>query len=130
MEVPPPPSQTMLNFGEMGGNESVWGSQHCQGEWRDKGMNPKPIQTFSLGAESYVTIITRKVFSPYTHVLLNSTVAVNMVHTTLDKQILRTFHGFFKDKLQFSRTKIYLINRHFLTSFDHPIGQNTSWSHF
>ena len=33
-----------------------------------------------------------------------------MVCTTSDKQILRTFQGFFKDKLQFTRTKIYLIN--------------------
>ena len=34
----------------------------------------------------------------------------NMVRTASDKQISRTFQGFFKDKLQFSRTKIYLIN--------------------
>ena len=45
-----------------------------------------------------------------------------IVCTTSDKQISRTFQGFFKDKLQFSRTKIYLINRHSLTPFDHPIG--------
>ena len=37
-----------------------------------------------------------------------------MVRTTSDKEISRTFQGFFKDKLQFSRTKIYLINRHSL----------------
>ena len=36
--------------------------------------------------------------------------------------------GFFKGKLQLSRTKIYLINQHSLTLYDHPIGQNTSWS--
>ena len=35
---------------------------------------------------------------------------------TSDKQISRTFLGFFKDKLQFSRTKIYLINWHSFTS--------------
>ena len=40
-----------------------------------------------------------------------------------------TFQGLFKDKLQFSRTKIYLINRHSLTPVDHPIGLNWSWSH-
>ena len=34
----------------------------------------------------------------------------NMVRTASDKQISRTFQGFFKDKLQFSRTKIYIIN--------------------
>ena len=45
-----------------------------------------------------------------------------MVCTTSDKQILRTFQGFFKDKLQFTRTKIYLINWHSLTPFDHSIG--------
>ena len=31
------------------------------------------------------------------------------------------FQGYFKDKLQFSRTKIYLINRHCLTPFDQSI---------
>ena len=31
----------------------------------------------------------------------------NMVRTTSDTQISRTFQGFFKDKLRFSRTKIY-----------------------
>ena len=112
----------MLNFGEMGGNESVWGFQHCQGEGGgDIGMNQKPIQKLSLGAESYVTI-TRKLFSFCTHVLLNSTVAVNMVRTTSDEQISRTFQGFFGEKLQFLRTKIYLINQHSLTPFDYPIG--------
>ena len=39
------------------------------------------------------------------------------------------FSRIFKDKLQFSRTKIYLINRHSLTPLDHPIGVNSSWSH-
>ena len=38
-----------------------------------------------------------------------------MVRTTSDKQISRTFQGFFKDKLQFSRTKIYSINQPSLT---------------
>ena len=33
-----------------------------------------------------------------------------MVHTTSVNQISRTFQGFFKAKLQFLRTKIYLIN--------------------
>ena len=37
-----------------------------------------------------------------------------MVRATSDKQLSRTLQGFFKDKLQFSRTKIYLINRHSL----------------
>ena len=41
----------------------------------------------------------------------------------------RTFQGFFKGKFQFSRTKIYLINRHSLTPSDHLIGKNTSWNH-
>ena len=40
------------------------------------------------------------------------------------------FSRIFKDKLQFSRTKIYLINRHSSTPVDHPIGLNSSWSHF
>ena len=98
-----PPSQTMLNFGEIGGNESVWGSQYCHGEWGDKGMNPKPLQKLPSGAESYVTI-TRKVFSLCTYVFLNSTVAVNIVRKTSEKHISRTFQGFFfNDKL---RTKI------------------------
>ena len=44
-----------------------------------------------------------------------------MVRTTSDKEISRTFQGFFRDKIQLSRTKIYLINRHPLTPFDHPI---------
>ena len=35
-----------------------------------------------------------------------------MVRTISDKHISRTFQGFFKDKLQFSRTEIYAINRH------------------
>ena len=43
------------------------------------------------------------------------------VRTTSDKQISRTFQGIFKDKLQFSRSKIYWINQHCLTPFDHPI---------
>ena len=84
-------------------------------------MNQKPIQKLSSGAESYVTI-TRKLFSLCTHVLLNSTVAVNMVRTTSDKQISRTLQGFFGEKLQFLRTKIYLINQHSLMPFDYPIG--------
>ena len=45
-----------------------------------------------------------------------------MVDTTSDKQISRTFQGFFKDKLQSLRTKIYLINSHSLSPYDHPIG--------
>ena len=90
----------MLNFGEMGGNESFWGSQHCRVEWGHKMINPKPIQKLSLEAESYVTI-TRKVFSLCSYVLLSCTVAVNMVRTTSEEQISRTFQGFFKDKLQF-----------------------------
>ena len=44
-----------------------------------------------------------------------------MVRTTSGTEISRTFQGFFKDKGQFSRTKIYLINRHPVTPFDHPI---------
>ena len=34
-----------------------------------------------------------------------------MVHTISDKQLSSTFQGFFKEKLQFSRTKIYSITR-------------------
>ena len=46
-----------------------------------------------------------------------------LVHGTVsDKQISRTFQGFFKNKLQFLGTNIYLINPHSLTPFDHPIG--------
>ena len=36
------------------------------------------------------------------------------------KKISRTFQGFFKDKLQFLRTKIYIINQHSLTPFWSP----------
>ena len=54
----------------------------------------------------------------------------NMVRTSSDTQISRTFGGFFKDKLQFQGLRfIVLINLHFLTPFDHPIGWNKSWSH-
>ena len=37
------------------------------------------------------------------------------------KPISGTFQGFSKDKLQFSRTKICLINRPSITTFDNPI---------
>ena len=50
----------------------------------------------------------------------NFTVVLNMVHTTSDNQILRTFQGFFKDKLQFLRIEIYSINWHSLTLFWTP----------
>ena len=50
-----------------------------------------------------------------------------MVRTTSAKQTSRTFQGCFKDKLQFSRTTIYLINWHSLTPFDHPIGVSHLW---
>ena len=44
-----------------------------------------------------------------------------MVRIASDKQISWTFPGFFKEKLQFSRTKIlYSINRHSLTPFWTP----------
>ena len=36
------------------------------------------------------------------------------------KKISRTFQGFFKDKLQFLRTKIYIIDQHSLTPFWSP----------
>ena len=45
----------------------------------------------------------------------------NMVRTTSDILISRTFQGFFKDKLQFSRTKIYSKNQHSLSPF---------WTHY
>ena len=45
---------------------------------------------------------------------------VTMVRTTSDQQISMTFQGCFKDKLQFSRTKIYFTNRQSLTSFWNP----------
>ena len=44
------------------------------------------------------------------------------VQLQINKFHARTFQGFFKEKLHFSRTKIYLINQHSLTPFDHPIG--------
>ena len=54
---------------------------------------------------------------------LKSNSSIFKVCTTSDKQISRTFQEFFKDKLQFSRTTIFLLNsRHSLTPFDHPIG--------
>ena len=44
-----------------------------------------------------------------------------MVRTNSDKKTnSRTFQGFFKDKLQFLRTKIYIINQHSLTPFWSP----------
>ena len=45
-----------------------------------------------------------------------------MVRSTSDKQISRPFQGFCKDKLQFSRTKVYSINRHSLTLIT-PLGK-------
>ena len=42
----------------------------------------------------------------------------NMVRTSSDTQISRTFGGFFKDKLQFSRTKIYSFNK---SAFFNPL---------
>ena len=51
--------------------------------------------------------------------LLKNTIITTKVRAT-DKQISRTFRGFFKDKLQFSRTKIHVINRHSLTPFWSP----------
>ena len=54
---------------------------------------------------------------------LKSNSSIFKACTTSDKQISRTFQEFFKDKLQFSRTTIFLLNRrHSLTPFDHPIG--------
>ena len=55
--------------------------------------------------------------------LCPSIFVIYMVCTTSDKQISRTFQGFFKDKLQFSRTKICLIksaffNPHLITLLD------------
>ena len=46
-----------------------------------------------------------------------------MTRTTSGKQILRTLQEFFKGKLQFSSTKIYLINQHSLTPFDHLLAK-------
>ena len=43
------------------------------------------------------------------------------VQLQINKFHARTFQGFFKENLHFSRTKIYLINQHSLTPFDHPI---------
>ena len=122
--LPPPPPPNPKQCWILGKWEemSLFGvSNIVRGRGGDIGMNQKPIQKLSLGAESYVTI-TRKLFSLCTHVLLNSTVAVNMVRKTSDKQISRTFQGFCGEKLQFLRTKIYLINQHSLTPFDYPIG--------
>ena len=51
--------------------------------------------------------------------LLKNTIITTKVRAT-DKQISRTFRGFFKDKWQFSRTKIHVINRHSLTPFWSP----------
>ena len=45
---------------------------------------------------------------------------IDMVHTTSDKPISRTFQGFFKDKLQFAGTKNYSTNQHSLTLFWTP----------
>ena len=42
---------------------------------------------------------------------------IDMVHTTSDKPISRTFQGFFQDKSQFSGTKNYSTNQHSLTLF-------------
>ena len=88
----------MLNFGEMGGNESVWSSQHCHGEKGDKGMNPMTIQKLSLEAESYVTI-TRKVFSLCTYILLNSTVAVKHGLYNFRKTNFKDFSRIFQGQI-------------------------------
>ena len=50
----------------------------------------------------------------------------NMVRATSDKQPSRTLQGFFKDKLQFSRTMIYLINRHSLPPLIILLAKTTS----
>ena len=46
-----------------------------------------------------------------------------MVCISPDKPISKIFEGFFKDKLQFSRTKIYSINQHSLTPFEHIVAK-------
>ena len=49
----------------------------------------------------------------------------NIVCISPDKQISKIFEGFFKDKLQFSRTKIYSINQHSLTPFEHIVAKTS-----
>ena len=49
-----------------------------------------------------------------------------MVCTISEKQNSRTF----KNKLQFSRSKIYSINWHSLTPFEHLTAWNTQWRNF
>ena len=46
-----------------GGEKEGWGHE-------DDGMNPKPIKILSLGAESYVIIITWKGFSTQSQVFV------------------------------------------------------------
>ena len=49
--------------GGEGGEKEGWGHE-------DDGMNPKPIKILSLGAESYVIIITWKGFSTQSQVFV------------------------------------------------------------
>ena len=56
-----PPPSTMLNFDQNGWKWVFLGSKHCRaGEWGYEGMNPKPIKTLLLAAESYNYLV----FSP------------------------------------------------------------------
>ena len=50
-------------WGGRGGEKEGWGHE-------DDGMNPKPIKILSLGAESYVIIITWKGFSTQSQVFV------------------------------------------------------------
>ena len=62
----------------------------------------------------------KKKKSEFTTGIEPMTFHIPMFCTTSDKQISRTFQGFFYDKLQFSMVKIYEINHYSLTP--HPIG--------
>ena len=65
-----PPPSTMLNFDQNGWKLVFLASNSCRaGECGYEGMNPKPIETLLLVAESYVTVTWRG-FSTESQILL------------------------------------------------------------
>ena len=59
----PLPPQTKLNFAQNGWKWVLFLPQHCWGELRDDGMNPKPNKKWLLGAGFYVTITWKGFFT-------------------------------------------------------------------
>jgi len=65
----------------MGRNESIWGYNTVGWKWVDGRINSKPIEEFSLRAESYEELLGR-VFSTVSQVLWKSIVALLQEKTT------------------------------------------------